>query len=461
MITKNNYSIEKIGAIIILIIGIIMSILIPTWQTPDEPTHLAMIGESIKNDKFAKVLEEDLNVKAGRIEFHTDQKINKQEQKKAMLTKPSYKRGEVLPKGVTIGIVKHFPAVCGILLGILIGLPTYWVLQLGEMFSLLLYVGVCYGALKYMPLKKEIMYVIMISPIAIQQAGSIGYDCLVLSLSYFFISYTMYIKFGKETLELKDCLLLLIVLGIITYIKVPYIFLGILLVLIPIKKIKITIHKIVIDDEWIKRYGIYVIALIFLIGIIGVYHFRTNRWIQILYGMITERGRGIYLLNQTIKTWHEHLIVSSVGNFGWLDTPILYGNAIAIYIYFIVLAFFNSDENSRIKMKYLDGMVVYFAFFVLCLMILLSMINHTIMVVLFGSEQSTEIYNIKEALYQIPYIGGLQGRYFLPFLPLLFIPLPTIKRIKQKYVMSIMLTGEFIIYGYVFFLILKRYWLAL
>lgn len=460
MITKNNNSIDKMRAIIILVIGIVMSILIPTWQTPDEPAHLAMIGESINNGKFARVLEEDLSIKSGRIEFHTDQKINKQEQIKAMFTKPSYKRAEVLPKGVTIGIIKHFPALCGILLGVLIGLPTYWVLQLGEIFSLLFYTGICYGALKYMPLKKEVMYIIMISPIAVQQAGSIGYDCLVLSLSYFFISYTMYIKFEKETLELKDGLILLMVLGIITYIKVPYVFLGILLVLIPIKKIKITIHKIVIDEEWIKHYSIYGVALIVGIGIVGVYYFRTNRWIQILYGMITEWRRGIYLLDQTIKTWHEHLIVSSVGNFGWLDTPILYGAAIVIYVYFIILAVFNSDDNSKIKMKCIDGMVVYFSFFVLSLMILLSMVNHTIMVTLFGSEQSTEIYNIKEALYQIPYIGGLQGRYFLPFLPLPFIPLPTIKRIEKKYVMCIMLAGEFIIFGYVFLLILKRYWIA-
>ena len=87
------------------------------------------------------------------------------------------------------------------------------------------------------------------------------------------------------------------------------------------------------------------------------------------------------------------------------------------------------------------------------------MVNHTIMVTLFGSEQSKELYNIREALYQIPYIGGLQGRYFLPFLPLLFLPLPTIKEVKKHVIMIGIIVGEVCIMGYTIFLLLNRYWI--
>lgn len=451
--------INKCACTIIFIVGLILSILIPTWQTPDEPAHLEMIGQSIKNDSFAMELKNDIAIKTGRIEFHPEKKVKESEQKEALLTPPQYTKREMMPKGITLDIIKHFPATCGILLGILMGIPTYWALQLGEWTSLLFYTAICYYTLKKMPIKKEIMFLIMASPIALQQAGSLGYDCIVISLSFFFISDILYLKFEKTTIQLKDIFASIVVLMVITYIKVPYVFFGMLYILIPLEKIQIRVYNKVIDEKWIRKYG-RVFLLIGCICAIGcIYYLKNNRWIQVLYGMVVEWRRAIYLLEQTITTWHEHIIVSSVGNFGWLDTPMLYGCAIGIYLFIFLFAFVNLDKAENKKFTVMEAGYIFIVFCVLFLMILLSMVNHTIMVTLFGSEQSKELYNIREALYQIPYIGGLQGRYFLPFLPLLFLPLPTIKEVKKHVIMIGIIVGEVCIMGYTIFLLLNRYWI--
>ena len=79
------------------------------------------------------------------------------------------------------------------------------------------------------------------------------------------------------------------------------------------------------------------------------------------------------------------------------------------------------------------------------------------MTMLYGSEDMDGTYVVREALYQIPYIGGLQGRYYLPFLVLPFIALPEIKcRVKGKtwvaalYIMIGIIVSAGVLY--------RRYW---
>ena len=93
------------------------------------------------------------------------------------------------------------------------------------------------------------------------------------------------------------------------------------------------------------------------------------------------------------------------------------------------------------------------------LLIMLSMVNHTIMVSLFGAENLDKTYHIREALYQIPYIGGLQGRYFIPFIPLMFLPVPQVKQVKRSSMIVIISVFQILIYGYSIALLLDRYWM--
>ena len=48
--------------------------------------------------------------------------------------------------------------------------------------------------------------------------------------------------------------------------------------------------------------------------------------------------------------------------------------------------------------------------------ITMSMINHTILITLYGVEDFSIKVDYQKAIYQIAAIGGLQGRYYLPML---------------------------------------------
>lgn len=457
IVGKRKWREEKSVVCFIFLMGLIMSFLIPIWQTPDEFAHLNMIGNSIKIEGFADKMLESTGIENERIEFHYDEKVDLSKEKAALVSSPAYQRSEMLPQGVTLSFVKHLPAALGILAGILIGLPTMWVMHMGELFSLLFYCLVCYQALKLMPVKKGVLALFMMFPMALQQAASINYDAVLLPLCFLFIAYVFYLKYETASVGLKETLVLLSIWGIITYIKIPYVFIIGLIFLIPLNQWQIKIKRIEINKDFVKKWGMAAVFLFLVLLIGAVYVFRHTPWVQIVYGFVVEWRRGIYLLAETGKTWGEFLMTSTVGNFGWLDTPMSFKAVIFVYVLAVFFALFGSDEK---KLRKWDYAVLAGTIFCLCIFTTLAMVNHTIKITLFGSETSSETYHIRTALYQILYVGGLQGRYYLPFAALFFLFPPQKKMLGDSCMKMIFIAAELLVYLYVFYLLLHRYWIA-
>lgn len=89
---------EKRVAIFILILGLIMSILVPTGQTPDEYSHLNMIGNSVGLEKFASNIMKSIELETEDIAYNYDKKINIEEQKNVLQKSRYISRKEMLPK---------------------------------------------------------------------------------------------------------------------------------------------------------------------------------------------------------------------------------------------------------------------------------------------------------------------------------------------------------------------------
>ena len=81
------------------------------------------------------------------------------------------------------------------------------------------------------------------------------------------------------------------------------------------------------------------------------------------------------------------------------------------------------------------------------------------MITLFGSEQANETYNIRQALYQIPFIGGLQGRYFVPFLSLFFMQIGSFEIIDKKVTKIVLYTFGALVYVYIGDILIQRFWI--
>ena len=125
----------RLFILVALLIGVIMSFMICAWQTPDETTHLYLIGYHTNNPEFSQNLINSLGMDCGRIEWDENASVDFGQLKSAMVKKPDYTVSEMLPKGFQLPLVRFLPGFLGIELGILLHLPTFWVLQLGELVS--------------------------------------------------------------------------------------------------------------------------------------------------------------------------------------------------------------------------------------------------------------------------------------------------------------------------------------
>ncbi len=422
----------RVCMILMLVMGIIMSIMVPPWQTPDEDTHVLVIGYSLDNPSLFEVLNQDMNLESGRIRFQYEEKLNIEQWKEAVTKTPSYTRQEVLPNGMNLSVLKHLPATIGILLGTVLHLPTFWVLELGELFALLFYVAICWKAIGLMPVKKELLLMFMVFPMTMQQAASLSYDAVAIPLCFLYIAYLFWMRHTKENLGWKEVAVTLLLLLVIAYIKPPYVFLVFLVLLLPIDKIHLRIGRYEINGALIRRYRIPAVVALVLICALGIYLLRDNFWVRLEIGVIQEWKRTAYLFLATARTWWRYLIVSSVGQFGWLDSQLPFWFALLTYILVLFLAVWRREEASTYSLKGKTKWYIWIVFAILSVQTVLTMVNHTVTVTLYGRETTEIAYDIREALYSIPYIGGLQGRYFLPFLVLPFLALPVIGRRKQS-----------------------------
>lgn len=410
--------------VLMLLFGIILSFMIPPWQTPDEYSHVLLIGAGEGNLDLADTLRTDMNLEDERIRYQYEEKINLEQWRDAMTKAPGYHWTECMPKGVHLSLLKHWPATFGILLGVLFRLPTFWVLELGELFSLIFYLTVCWFALKLMPVKKEILLMFMVFPMTMQQASSLSYDAVLIPLCFLFVAYIFHMRYTKERLGWRDVALTLGLLLFITYIKLPYVFLGLLVFLLPKDKISLKIGSFEIDGQVIQRFRIPAALGLLVVAAVGFYIVRDNYWVRLVTGMLLEWKRSAYLFTATARTFWRFLITSSVGQFGWLEVPLPFTFAFFSYGMILVLAVWGKPEESAYCLKGRGKLFVWGVFLLLSALTVVSMVNHIVTIMLFGAETTQVSYDIREALYQIPYIGGLQGRYFIPFLVLPFLGLP-------------------------------------
>lgn len=299
----------------------------------------------------------------------------------------------------------------------------------------------------------------MTFPMALQQAASINYDAVLLPLCFLYVAYIFYMRYTKERLGWKDVACTLLLLFLIFYIKIPYIFLGLLVFLLPKEKIHLKLGAVEIDGEFIRKWRIPVGIVLIVAGCAVVYMLRDNFWVRLVLGMTLEWKRSIYLFAATGHTWWKYLMTSSVGQFGWLDSALPFSFVLITYLLMLGIAVCGENQEQSMRVERGTRVFIWIVFIILAAFTVMSMVNHTIKVTYFGSEDAAVDYNIREMLYGIPYVGGLQGRYFLPFLVLPFLTLPQKGR-KLKWKTWILPVYQVLAFVITLVVLYKRYWIG-
>lgn len=455
MIEKIKKNSIYVFPLVLLVWGIIFSQLLIPWQTPDERNHLWFIGEGVGNMKVYDLLIEDMPMDFERIMFKYDEKISDKRMTEAKHKAPSYSVADVAPHTFKPALIKHLPAAIGLYLGILLRLPTYWALALGELFSLLLYVVICTCIVKMVPKNKALFAAFLMIPMNIQQCTSISYDAVLLPLCYLFIAWLYKIRCERRNLTNKEIIGLILIWALITYVKVPYGTLGLLFFIIPINRYVVTIK----DREFklknnILTYSI-IIAVILIVALLGAYVLRKDVNVAVLIACARNMKQAIKLFVVSMKTWWKYLLVSMIGQFGYLDAPIRAWMMVVSVLGLLVISAIGKNKNPNANhlntIGWQERLLFLATSVILLVIITLALIRHTYMIMYYGSESMQVAVDYNQMLYQIPYIGGEQGRYYLPgFLTFLLVFVDLIKTNERiEKVLSVLLIVFFIVISYI------------
>lgn len=397
-----------------LILGIFMGsmyiLLFPPNVAPDEHAHIATTYADVN-----KILGRDVTDAKGKVYVRkTDAEIR--EKMELTLDHMAYDYGQLFKPTETklvsynrgplaVPSIAHIPQVIGVLIGNLFHMNGMWTLYMGKITALLFYLICIYFAIRILPWGKMIMAVIALFPMSLELAASYSYDCTVNALSFLFIAYTMYLIFEKDTVGWKDCLLLLVIGSWMAPCKVAYIFICGFAFAIPYRKFGNKKAALLCKAAFI---GILVIATFgirstMIQGLLTTSDSsstsKVTYWTvsQILSDPIQSLG----VLYNTYFEQMEYYVGTLVGqSLGWFQIEIPWHLMIG-FILCLAYALYADAGKAMYLEKWQKTMVI-----VLC-------------VIMTGGIVLSMWLDFTPSYWGN--VAGVQGRYFLPFLPMLML----------------------------------------
>lgn len=467
---NKRISLSAVFIVIAAIYGSAMSLMMPTFHTPDEWAHFDMFfsdfGDPTLQTRILSALEDQ---GSSEIKFMPGQAIDLEKYNQAAKNYLDDYTDYI--SSLSIKLIRRPGQALGVLIALILHLPAYWILQFGEFGALAVYIALGALTLKLMPYKKNLMMAIMLLPAAIHQAGTFSYDSFVNATSFLTIAYILYLRETAPKVGWKQMLKLFLLAIVLLLGKVVYVLLIGLIFIIPINKWELKFGKKVIDSNFlIKHKKLLILISIPLIIVVGLAAF--SLLVVLGYGsllkpvieMLSNFTQLIRLIFTTIFVHHKLWFQGATCILGNWDVPVNY-----LFIQFLVISLFvfafmhhrlkanNSLENSEIQVKRFSAwnyIIWFLVFFGIFTAVLMSMVSWGFFI--YGID-STQPYSVSMRL--LPWIEGVQGRYFIPILPLIFIPLHTKKNFLKfipQGIFKICYYSAIIIYPTT--LLLARYW---
>ncbi len=130
----------------------------------------------------------------------------------------------------------YLPQTAGIALARLLNLGYGWTLIFGRVINLLVYIGLVWTAIRLIPFGKSVLFAVALFPMSLQLAGSLSYDTLVNGCSFLFIALCLKFTYADKTVSWKQMLWLAVLGALLSPSKAVYLVLAALCLIIPQNK---------------------------------------------------------------------------------------------------------------------------------------------------------------------------------------------------------------------------------
>ena len=297
------------------------------------------------------------------------------------------------------------PQAAGLALGRLLRVNPLWLYYFGRFFNLLFYACCVFLAVRAVPRKKELFFGIALLPMALHQAASYSYDAFTNSLALLWTALAVRAMLRRTPMEKKEFISLIVVGALMAPSKVVYVILTALLFLIPKERFTRPNKKVFI--------GAVLLTMAAVMAAFWIPSARNGT-------AVLKGGSDVYtpeaVLRQPLQVLRMLFFSAEENILEWLAEAVGfvfcgYSLWIEVFIpvaYLVLLAVLSQKKAGEPELGSRPVNRAVFLGISLLGVVLLEMVEVLIWTPV-GADR----------------VMGIQGRYFIPLIPALFLALET------------------------------------
>lgn len=421
-------NITKYSFISIFLLGLIMLTIFSPSSGPDEDFHyntsLALSNVLLGRDNISEVEQEYV--------FDYLKHVNHNRNYEKIYTE-LFNFGDIDDSITVIGAKErvwnlNYPAAhiipaVGMAIGRVLQLNGPQVYTLARLFNLLVYVIMVQVAISLTPVKKELLFILAINPMALHQATQLTYDNITNGLCMIFFAYILFLIYDKKNVQWSDICKLTIMMLMYGPIKYIYCAHSLFVFAIPTDKFKSKWDRIV-------KFLFMVICVVMLVTLTSKIY--NESFVTNIDETITEGGQTLENTGNTD--------IEEVNEVAYSEKYYISSDIINNPFRFVRIGINTVNNNIWYYLKTSLGIVLagasvnvyeYIVYmYLICIIIVLC--NNNDLIILYKRNVYIIIGAVIEIIlvlaagiimtaYGATSMQGLQGRYFIPcLLPLIY-----------------------------------------
>lgn len=407
--------------VVALVESLCFSRMLPLGQVPDEFTHYQLMEEEFGTTGYVDEMFAFVYYPSHCCDLPTHPEIKVDREALASVSEVRFTSAPGLGAfHPNLHVVRHLPAGLGFYIGAMLNLPILTCTYLAELGSLLFFVIMGYLTIRTTPIKKEIFAFCMLIPLTLQQCASINYDAIVIPCSFLLFAYILRLYYSEKKVGWGAIAVVLLLTAVIGLTKPPYVLIALAMLIIPFSRYQLKIGKKWDLAAFARKYWYATLALVIVVAALALYKMRNMYEIRTLISDILALPAFYRMLQDTYEALGFYHIHQMVGNFGWLDSQVSTGFIIA---FFIMMTYLNATRTERVSRELNFPRRAWLLFLSITIFFLIEV---TLQAWCYKMGEWDILVPMEELKSYIPNLGiiqGVQGRYWIPFLPMILVAL--------------------------------------
>lgn len=414
LISKKDIATEKLFLFFMLTAGVVYALVFLPFTIPDEGEHYLSVYRLSNYFTFSKEQFGEKALLIRNVDHELVTQLRQNQLTSGYFTSLTQNFSLIASTKETMMMSAKFIesaphgyifSALGISVGRLLNLGAIPTFYLGRFANLAAYTLAVYWAIKRIPYGKTALFVISASPMLIHLVASYSYDFIIVALAIMFVAQAIHMREKEGNVTVKDIIICAVIAVFLAPAKLIYFPILLVIFIVPNEKFNFSKRTAVIIKFAVIAVGIATL-LITQLGKISTYMgdgntvFWSEDEVYSLSRALTHPIEFIKLAMNTIYKYTDYyssmMVANHMDGSGGVTVPMF------LWLPMLAVTFYSFLRKKNEEKGVLSDWMRFFLFVVaigVCAMSVLS--------IMFSWTPIS-----------LNYIKGVQGRYFIPILPI-------------------------------------------